>query len=249
MYCSRYLGRQRASLEENAGSIGNVVEEFVRNLMQMVGETDPRFTGELLPCGSYYEGVKIKRANEFDYIFELSEASGLCQEHVEIRQKKPESMKPKKNTAVYPRAYYTVNFRAGRAPVAWRCRQCDGCRNVGDYQCLLVKATQVLDLFQNRLVSVTSDYNPDWPTPQITQNGPAVTVYTKLDPIHVDQYLSKKGKGSLDRGHPAMLSCKARRQYLLTLQVSRYCLLALQGRMVNVMFMGEWRRPATPRGQ
>ena len=70
------MGKRSAKLENTSGGIAALVEKFMVALRKQICETDSRFLGNIKPCGSYYEGVKIKQANEFDYIYALEPLSG-----------------------------------------------------------------------------------------------------------------------------------------------------------------------------
>ena len=61
--------------DPKTAEVAEVVEAFVRRILQRVGEMDSRFSSTLLRGGSFYDGVKIGRPDEFDFTAKIEK---LC---------------------------------------------------------------------------------------------------------------------------------------------------------------------------
>lgn len=78
--CIGYLDKNYAKLPDNREiqDIQKAIEETVSLLLLNVASNDPRFESKLEPSGSFYEGTKIKQADEFDFMVCLSKLAGKC---------------------------------------------------------------------------------------------------------------------------------------------------------------------------
>ncbi|XP_062603021.1 uncharacterized protein LOC134264752 [Saccostrea cucullata] len=59
----------------STAEVAAVVVTFVERILKKVGQIDPRFYSTLLPGGSFYDGVKIGRPDEFDFTAKIEK---LC---------------------------------------------------------------------------------------------------------------------------------------------------------------------------
>ena len=57
--------------EDEAELIQEKLERFVINILTEVEKRDKRFQGTLIKSGSVYEGVKVGRPDEFDYMIRI----------------------------------------------------------------------------------------------------------------------------------------------------------------------------------
>ena len=57
--------------EGEAELIREKLEQFVTNILTEVKERDGRFQGTLIKSGSVYEGVKVRRPDEFDFMIRI----------------------------------------------------------------------------------------------------------------------------------------------------------------------------------
>jgi len=55
------------------------VHKAMKELAKAITEHDPRFTCEVIPVGSAYEGTKIGCCDEFDFNFVLTNLSSICE--------------------------------------------------------------------------------------------------------------------------------------------------------------------------
>lgn len=116
-----YFGHHKAQLECDPYYVATHVELFVKEVLGKVAQLDARFKGVLLPCGSYYEGVKVKHPNEFDYIWKLD---SLKSEDLRYTQVIPKTFKPHKHKEIYGRTYFSLGFRDDTAvPPCWSSAQ------------------------------------------------------------------------------------------------------------------------------
>ena len=64
--------------DKETQDIQKSIEEAVSLLLKNVASTDERFESKLTPSGSFYEGTKIRHADEFDFMVCLSRLSEIC---------------------------------------------------------------------------------------------------------------------------------------------------------------------------
>ena len=207
----KYLGEKRAGLESDAKQIAKEVEDFVRDLIGQVerlpvqdDENDrtpsDRFRGEIIPCGSYYEGVKVKQPNEFDYLFALDTVPFST---LDITHVNPQTFKPYKNSEVRAKSYYSLNFSKSGVPEKWWCDQCHGCKSAtGKCTRLHLEPRQIQSDFRNKVRKVACGFVHPSGTisltnPVVTANGPAVTLYAKIEPRSINELLNDNGKKRL----------------------------------------------------
>lgn len=57
--------------EDEAELIQEKLERFVINILTEVEKRDKRFQGTLIKSGSVYEGVKVGRPDEFDFMIRI----------------------------------------------------------------------------------------------------------------------------------------------------------------------------------
>ena len=69
-----YLDENFAKLpfDKEIQDIQKAIEEAVSSLLTSVAALDERLESKLLPSGSFYEGTKIRQADEFDFMVCLS---------------------------------------------------------------------------------------------------------------------------------------------------------------------------------
>lgn len=74
------MDKNYAKLPDNTGiqDIQKAIEETVSLLLLHVASNDQRFECKLEPSGSFYEGTKVRQADEFDFMVCLSKFSGKC---------------------------------------------------------------------------------------------------------------------------------------------------------------------------
>ena len=88
---------------EDDGKIETTVRNFVDELLNK-SET---FKGDLECIGSYYEGMKIKEADEYDFIYKLN--STFKEGNLKVEQIRPAALKYQEPGSVYPRTYCRVS--------------------------------------------------------------------------------------------------------------------------------------------
>ncbi|XP_062618138.1 uncharacterized protein LOC134279740 [Saccostrea cucullata] len=76
----RHLYKSRCKLQEGESTIKFIesgVRDFVAKTCDLVGEVKPVFQiSQIIPAGSFYEGTKIGRTDEFDFMVILKRLSG-----------------------------------------------------------------------------------------------------------------------------------------------------------------------------
>lgn len=97
------LGIGRIPCTEEVAQIQVAIENFIEKLALTIAEIDDRFQGNILKCGSWYEGTKVGEPNEFDFMLCLSEIENLCSAKIREDQidgitvfKKDSSLRSKK---------------------------------------------------------------------------------------------------------------------------------------------------------
>ncbi|XP_078349747.1 cyclic GMP-AMP synthase-like receptor 1 [Oculina patagonica] len=78
--CIMYLDENFAKLpdDKETQDIQKAIEEAVSSLLKIVATSDHRFESKLTLSGSFYEGTKIRQADEFDFMACLSRLSDIC---------------------------------------------------------------------------------------------------------------------------------------------------------------------------
>ncbi|KAH3809511.1 uncharacterized protein LOC127833489 [Dreissena polymorpha] len=72
----KVLSLRRNIISERADKIADVVYRSVNVILDKVSELEPRFTvSEILKVGSYFEGTKIDKIDEFDFLVVIKELS------------------------------------------------------------------------------------------------------------------------------------------------------------------------------
>lgn len=177
----KYLGENKAGLESNAEKVGDRVESFVKKFLDELETRDSLFKGIVHPCGSYYEGVKVKEPNEFDYIYELTSS---VLENLEPEHEVPKTFKPYKTQDIKGRSYYKLTFKP-TIPALWK---------------PYAREHQELDprKMQGRFKELVQTIAREMPD-RVQCNGPAVTLYGKLKHEAVEEHLNKKGVKRLNQ--------------------------------------------------
>ncbi|XP_070575174.1 cyclic GMP-AMP synthase-like receptor 1 isoform X1 [Ptychodera flava] len=132
---------------------------ILRNIMDYVSKRDPRFTNELIPSGSYYEGLKVSKPDEFDFMVPLNikKPYHVNGQHID-HPPRGYCFLDKPVGDVWDESYLIPLDDAGRL-TPWRVKQ--------EFQRLVGEATEALGLQSTVLFA-------DPPT-----HGPAITIVIK----------------------------------------------------------------------
>ena len=78
--CIQYLDDNYAKMshDQEIIDVQNAVEEAVAALLSKVASIDERFESKVESAGSFYEGTKIIKCDEFDFMVKLVRISGFC---------------------------------------------------------------------------------------------------------------------------------------------------------------------------
>ena len=74
------LKKAEFAVDDEVKEIGKSVESVVKNIAGTISNYDPLFSNVLVPCGSFYENLKVEQPDEFDYMVCLNQLSktGVC---------------------------------------------------------------------------------------------------------------------------------------------------------------------------
>ena len=195
-----YFGKYKAASESISHEVGSVVEEFLQATLKNAAKHDTRFVGRLRACGSYYEGVKIKRPNHFDYLLELSESS-LSIEDINLTNVIPDTLTPRINTDVHGLIYFKAHFN-GAMNLNWLCEHCKRNNQNRCSHRRELKGRQIQQDFCRAVQRGASELDRSWNDVQIQCSGPAVTINTKLNrDVAKRGLLNKHGSKKLEQ-HP-----------------------------------------------
>lgn len=175
----RHIGQRESGFRSKAEDVANAVERFVKKMVEQgVGRRYTRYTGKLRKCGSYYEGVKVKQPNEFDYLYEL-DSDVLNKNTLRMVHQKPQTFKPHKSESIRPRSYYKLFFR-DRVPPEWR--ECCDNKEISVRELQLDFRRKVLEIAE--YMEVIREHENC-----ITTQGPAVTLYARFETSNSFQLL------------------------------------------------------------
>ena len=78
--CIRYLDVNHAKLSytQDILDVQVAIEQAVAALLAKVASYDGRFESKLEPAGSFYDGTKIMKCDEFDFMANLVRISEFC---------------------------------------------------------------------------------------------------------------------------------------------------------------------------
>lgn len=78
--CIRYLDDNHAKLSytQDILDVQKAIEQAVQDLLAKVASSDERFESKLEPAGSFYDGTKIMKCDEFDFMVNLVRISEFC---------------------------------------------------------------------------------------------------------------------------------------------------------------------------